>query len=52
MRFVSDRDYVSRLYEAKLGSWPNLDRPRGFNEKILVKMLSDRGRYSRSLLTS
>lgn len=47
MRFVSDRDYVSRLYEAKLGSCPNLDRPRGFNEKILVKMLSDR----RPLLT-
>jgi len=47
MRFVSDRDYVSRLYDAKLGCRPNLDRPRGFNEKILVKMLSDR----RPLLT-
>ena len=42
MHFVSNRDYVSRLYVAKLGSLPNLDRPRGFNEKILVKMLSDR----------
>ena len=47
MRFVSDRAYVSRLYRADLGRWPDLDRPRAFNEKILVKMLHDR----RPLLT-
>lgn len=42
MRFVSDRDYLARLYHAKLGTWPNLEAPHGFNEKILFKMLHDR----------
>jgi hypothetical protein len=42
MHFVGDRDYLARLYFAKLGAWPDLERPRGFNEKILVKMLHDR----------
>src|SRR5215475_7991222 len=42
MHLVSDRDYLARLYHAKLGAWPNLDAPRGFNEKILFKMLHDR----------
>jgi len=40
--FVSDRDYLARLYHHKLGAWPNLERPSGFNEKILFKMLHDR----------
>jgi len=47
MRFVDDRDYLERLYLAKLGVRPNLDQPRGFNEKVLYKMLHDR----RPLLT-
>jgi len=42
MHFVSDRNYLARLYHAKLGTWPNLEAPRGFNEKILFKMLHDR----------
>jgi hypothetical protein len=45
MRFVSDRDYLARLYRAQFGRWPDLDRPRGFNEKILVKILNDRRSY-------
>ena len=55
MTFAEDGDVLRKrprlcfapLYDAKLGSGPNLDRPRGFNEKILVEMLSDR----RPLLT-
>src|SRR5215831_13192405 len=47
MHFVSDRNYLARLYHAKLGTWPNLEAPRGFNEKILFKMLHDR----RAMLT-
>src|SRR5215831_12606198 len=47
MRFVSDRDYLARLYHDKLGVWPDLEHPAGFNEKILCKMLRDR----RPLLT-
>ena len=42
MHFVSDRNYLARLYHAKFGTWPNLEAPRGFNEKILFKMLHDR----------
>jgi hypothetical protein len=42
MHFVSDRDYLARLHHAKLGVWPDLERPSGFNEKILFKMLRDR----------
>jgi hypothetical protein len=42
MHLVSDRNYLARLYHAKLGTWPNLEAPRGFNEKILFKMLHDR----------
>jgi hypothetical protein len=41
-RFVSDRDYLRGLYFKKFGKWPELDRPVGFNEKILVKILNDR----------
>jgi hypothetical protein len=47
MHFVSDRDYLARLYHDKLGAWPDLEHPAGFNEKILCKMLRDR----RPLLT-
>jgi TupA-like ATPgrasp len=43
--FVGDRDYVSELYCRKFGRPPNLDRPSGFNEKILVKILMDRRPY-------
>jgi len=42
MHFVSDHDYLARLYHAKLGVWPDLEHPSGFNEKILFKMLRDR----------
>lgn len=45
MRLVSDRDYLARLYRIQFGRWPDLDRPRGFNEKILVKVLTDRRPY-------
>jgi hypothetical protein len=45
MQFVSDRDYLARLYRAQFGRWPDLDRPRGFNEKILFKILHDRRSY-------
>jgi len=41
-RFIDDRTYVSSLYGQAFGRAPNLDRPSGFNEKILVKILSDR----------
>lgn len=41
-RFVDDRTYVSSLYGRTFGRAPNLDRPSGFNEKILVKILGDR----------
>jgi hypothetical protein len=44
-RFVSDRKYLARLYEREFGHSPNLDSPTGFNEKILVKILSDRRPY-------
>jgi hypothetical protein len=42
LRFVSDRDYLRGLYFSKFGRWPDLERPAGFNEKIIVKILSDR----------
>jgi len=42
MHFVADRDYLARLYRDKLGAWPDLEHPRGFNEKIMFKMLHDR----------
>jgi hypothetical protein len=47
MLFVSDRTYLSRLYRKQFGVAPNLDRPVGFNEKIIRKILHDR----RPLLT-
>jgi hypothetical protein len=43
--FVSDRDYLSRLYRRQFGRAPNLDSPSGFNEKILIKILTDRRPY-------
>ena len=42
MHFVADREYLARLYHDKLGAWPDLEHPSGFNEKILFKMLHDR----------
>src|SRR5271156_680165 len=45
MQFISDRDYLARLYRAQFGRWPDLDRPRSFNEKILFKILHDRRSY-------
>ena len=45
MRFVSDRDYLARLYRIQFGHWPDLNRACGFNEKILVKILTDRRPY-------
>lgn len=45
MRFISDRDYLARLYRAQFGRGPDLDQPRGFNEKVLVKILNDRRSY-------
>jgi hypothetical protein len=44
-RLVGDRDYLSRLYRRQFGRRPDLDAPRGFNEKILVKILHDRRAY-------
>ncbi len=45
MRLVSDRDYLARLYHGQFGRWPDLDRPAGFNEKVLFKILNDRRPY-------
>jgi len=45
MRLVRDRAYLSRLYVLKFGRRPDLDRPLGFNEKILTKILGDRRPY-------
>lgn len=45
MLFVSDRKYLSRLYLRMVGTRPELDRPVGFNEKILHKILYDRRPY-------
>jgi hypothetical protein len=39
---VGDRAYVTRLYRKQFDRSPDLDRPSGFNEKILVKILTDR----------
>jgi hypothetical protein len=44
---VDDRSYVAKLYRNEFGRAPDLDHPSGFNEKILVKILTDR----RSFLT-
>jgi len=44
-RLVGDRAYVSKLYRKAFARSPNLDRPSGFNEKILVKILCDRRPY-------
>jgi len=44
-RFVGDRAWLSELYRRRFGSPPDLDRPRTFNEKILVKILTDRRPY-------
>jgi len=44
-RLVSDRAYLARLYHRQFGCWPELDRPSGFNEKILFKILNDRRPY-------
>ena len=43
--FVSDRAYVMRQYRKAFGRAPDLERPSGFNEKILVKILCDRRSY-------
>lgn len=43
--FISDRDYLAGLYRRQFGRWPDLDHPRGFNEKVLVKILTDRRPY-------
>jgi hypothetical protein len=45
MRLMPDRTYLSRLYVLKFGGRPDLDHPRGFNEKILTKILGDRRPY-------
>jgi len=45
MRLVSDRAYLARLYYRQFGRWPDLDRPGGFNEKIIFKILNDRRPY-------
>lgn len=42
MHFVADRAYLARLYHDKLGAWPDLGHPSGFNERILFKMPHDR----------
>ncbi len=47
-RFIGDRAYVSRMYRKEFGRLPDLYQPSGFNEKILVKILTDR----RPFLTS
>ncbi|HEV2220501.1 MAG TPA: ATP-grasp fold amidoligase family protein [Casimicrobiaceae bacterium] len=41
-RFVGDRVYLAGLYRKTFGRRPDLDHPSGFNEKILVKILTDR----------
>ena len=45
MHFIADREYLARLHRRKLGWAPDLDRPTGFNEKILFKILTDRRAY-------
>jgi hypothetical protein len=40
--FIDDRQYVAALYRKAFGRAPDLDQPRGFNEKILVKIIRDR----------
>ncbi|MGE5667317.1 MAG: ATP-grasp fold amidoligase family protein [Betaproteobacteria bacterium] len=44
-RFVGDRAYLGGLYRKRFGRLPELDHPSGFNEKILVKILTDRREY-------
>ncbi|HSQ82156.1 MAG TPA: ATP-grasp fold amidoligase family protein [Casimicrobiaceae bacterium] len=44
-RFVGDRAYLAGLYRKRFGRLPDLDHPSGFNEKILVKILTDRRQY-------
>jgi hypothetical protein len=44
-RLVSDRRYVTSLYRHAFGRMPDLEHPRGFNEKILFKILRDRRAY-------
>lgn len=44
-RFVGDRAYLAGLYRKRFGRPPDLDHPSGFNEKILVKILTDRREY-------
>lgn len=44
-RVVSDRAWLSALYGRRFGRLPDLERPQGFNEKILVKILTDRRPY-------
>jgi hypothetical protein len=44
-RLIGDRRYTTSLYGDAFGRMPDLDRPRGFNEKILVTILRDRCRY-------
>lgn len=41
-QLIDDRPYLSRLYHDAFGTAPDLDHPRGFNEKVLVKILTDR----------
>ncbi|MGH8802127.1 MAG: ATP-grasp fold amidoligase family protein, partial [Casimicrobiaceae bacterium] len=44
-RVVSDRAWLSTVYGRRFGRLPDLERPQGFNEKILVKILTDRRPY-------
>jgi TupA-like ATPgrasp len=43
--FIDDRRYLSQLYRDRFGTPPDLEHPRGFNEKILLKILADRREF-------
>ena len=38
---LSDKEYISRLYEQNFGKRPNLDEPKSYNEKLQWLKLND-----------
>lgn len=47
LSFLPDAVYVSLFYRAVTGKWPNLNNPRGYNEKLQwLKLHDKKGEYT------
>src|ERR1700761_8828670 len=50
LRSFSDTIHLTLEFHAKLGYWPNLWRPKTFNEKLLRRKIKERDPYFSTLV--